>query len=195
MFAHVSTRAVKSLSTSVRLHARLTAACHKICTMSACWHVYLRHTAIGARQGEAVAQATAATEAQLPAAATEAQLPAADPTRPRRRTRGLWGAMGGRPPGGPEALRVPPAVPPTGALPDAGDSVADVGAAGTSGSSVEADTPSSTASSSEPAGEAAAAPGMSMPDLTRLLHVRPLRASPCVACCCVSAPSIHEHAV
>ncbi len=145
-------------------------------------------------QGQAVAQAAAATEAQLPTAATEAQLPAADPARLRRRARGLWGAMGGRPPGGPEALRVPPAVPPTGAPPGAGGSVAGVGAAGTSGRNPDDDSRSSTASSGEAPGGAAAAAGMSMADLTRLLHVSSPRASHSSPAAASLHPR-HKHAV
>lgn len=120
------------------------------------WTAVLSHSLACRGQGQAAAQAV---EAQA------AELPAAEPGRPLRRTRGLWGATGVRRPGGPETLVVPPAVPlggPAAAVEEGGRSGAGASASGGGG----ADTASSKASTS-------------MADLTRVLHVSlPARAAP-----------------
>ena len=110
-------------------------------------------------QGQAAAQAV---EVQA------AELPAAEPGRPLRRTRGLWGATGVRRPGGPETLVVPAAVPLGG--PPAAAEGRGGGAGASASESGGVDAASSTASTS-------------MADLTRVLHVRhPARAVPSLGC-------------
>lgn len=119
------------------------------------WTAGLRNSLSCRGQGQAAAQAV---EVQA------AELPAAEPGRPLRRTRGLWGATGVRRPAGPETLVVPPAVPLGGppAAAEGGRGGAGAGASESGG----ADADSSKASTS-------------MADLTRVLHVsHPARAVP-----------------
>ena len=111
------------------------------------WTAGLRQSLSCCRQGQAAAQAV---EVQA------AELPAAEPGRPLRRTRGLWGATGVRRPGGPETLVVPPAVP-LGGPPAAAE-----GGRGSAGAS---------ASESGGADAASSKASTSMADLTRVLHV------------------------
>ena len=114
-------------------------------------------------------------QGQAQAAEAQAELPAAEPGRPLRRTRGLWGAAGVRRPGGPETLTVPPAVP-LGRPPAAveggstGGGASMSGGGGANAGSGSADAASPTASTS-------------MADLTRVLHVsNPAHAVPCLNC-------------
>lgn len=120
------------------------------------------------------------------ALANEAELPPDDPARPRRRVRGLWGATGFRPAGGPDSLRIPPAVPATGggvppSVPVAGEgdallhgalgiSGAQPARAGDAGGAVGAAAGTSDRDKAEGGGVGGAA-GPGMADLARLLHV------------------------